>query len=532
MDVSFLIPARNEAYLEQTIRNILTNIRGDSEILVALDGYLPDPRIETNSDRVKFYHNPESIGQRQSINLLAREARGKYVCKIDAHCAIDEGFDIKMMADCPYEWTVIPRMYNLDIETFMPKLRKRTDYMYIGWRDDKDLRAEYYTGKEYKQRHRNPLLIDDTMCCMGPCFFMHRDRFWELGGCDEGHGGWGQQGIEVACKAWLSGGALKVNKKTWFAHWFRGGSGPGFPYHLSGRAVDAARAYSKKLWMQNQWEKQTRTFQWLLSKFDPPGWKNIPELSVIIPSYKDPFLHKTIADILEKFTGSFEIIPVIDGYKLKEPLPEDPRIKPVILKTNGGMRNAINAGVQAARGKWLMRSDEHCMFAPGFDREMLRRIHRNWIVTARRYFLDPYKWEIMEEEGFIDYEKLIIKGGYKFSAMKWWGRTKSHRNVMLDKTMAMQGSCWIMSRKWWDEVIGELQTEGYGPHYQDTTEMSFKTWAAGGKLMLNKNTWYAHKHRSFNRSHQYPEAKAMPEWKYALDKWQPEYEQIRKTWNI
>ena len=48
--------------------------------------------------------------------------------------------------------------------------------------------------------------------------------------------------------------------------------------------------------------------------------------------------------------------------------------------------------------------------------------------------------------------------------------------------------------------------------------------------MLNKNTWYAHKHRSFNRTHHYPTEKAIPEWKYALEKWLPDYERIRKKW--
>jgi hypothetical protein len=102
---------------------------------------------------------------------------------------------------------------------------------------------------------------------------MRKARFWQLGGCDETHGGWGQQGIEVACKAWLSGGRLVVNKKTWFAHWFRGGSGPGFPYHLSGKAVDRARAYSKDLWLNDRWPQATRKFQWLVDKFHPPGWE-------------------------------------------------------------------------------------------------------------------------------------------------------------------------------------------------------------------------------------------------------------------
>jgi len=40
----------------------------------------------------------------------------------------------------------------------------------------------------------------------------------------------------------------------------------------------------------------------------------MPDLSVIIPSYKDPLLFKTIQSILDNFTGNFDIIPVLDGY--------------------------------------------------------------------------------------------------------------------------------------------------------------------------------------------------------------------------
>jgi glycosyltransferase involved in cell wall biosynthesis len=271
--LSVIIPARNEPYLEKTIRNVLENARGEVEVLTVLDGWLPDPQIHIEDERAKFFHFPESIGQRQAINYAAGKAQGEYVMKLDAHCAVDEGFDLKLAADCEYDWTVIPRMYNLDIATWLPKRHKVTDYMYIGMRPNGELRTEYYGGQEYKRQHRKPDLIDDTMSCMGPGFFMRKDRFWELGGCDESHGGWGQQGIEVACKAWLSGGRLVVNKKTWFSHWFRGGSGPGFPYHISGRDVDKARKYSKDLWLNDKWPQAKRKFQWLIDKFQPPGWE-------------------------------------------------------------------------------------------------------------------------------------------------------------------------------------------------------------------------------------------------------------------
>jgi len=266
--VSVIIPARNEIYLQRTIDSILAAAEGDIEIIAICDGYWPDPPIQ-DDPRVILVHHTTSIGQRQSINEGARIASGKFIMKLDAHCNVDKGFDVKLAQDCEYDWTVIPRMYNLNYETWEPKLHKRTDYMYIGCGEGRVLRAEYYGSKQPK----NDKLIDDTMCCMGPCFFMHKDRFWELGGMDEEHGSWGQMGVEVSLKAWLSGGALKVNKKTWFAHWFRGGSGPGFPYKISGNSVERARQYSRDLWLNNKWPLQKRTFEWVIQKFQPPTWE-------------------------------------------------------------------------------------------------------------------------------------------------------------------------------------------------------------------------------------------------------------------
>jgi hypothetical protein len=70
-----------------------------------------------------------------------------------------------------------------------------------------------------------------------------------------------------------------VNKKTWFSHWFRGGGGPGFPYHMNGNEIKRVRKYSEDLWLNNKWPQQVRTFQWLVEKFKPPTW----DLSAIIP---------------------------------------------------------------------------------------------------------------------------------------------------------------------------------------------------------------------------------------------------------
>src|SRR4030042_3130186 len=141
MLISVIIPARNEVYLQKTIENVLSNAEGEIEILVMLDGYIPEPQIVTNDNRVIVVHYEKSIGQRQVINAGARMAKGKHIMKLDAHCAVDKGFDVKLANDCEYDWTVIPRMYNLDHETWKPKLHKKTDYMYIGNGKGRELRA-------------------------------------------------------------------------------------------------------------------------------------------------------------------------------------------------------------------------------------------------------------------------------------------------------------------------------------------------------------------------------------------------------
>jgi glycosyltransferase involved in cell wall biosynthesis len=298
-DLSVIIPARNEMFLGQTIENVLKNMRGDTEIIAILDGAWPLEPIPDHP-RVRLVYHPVSIGQRAATNEGARLSQAKYIMKLDAHCAVDEGFDVKLMADCEYDWTVIPRMYNLHAFDWLcadcgwrryqsptpekceecgstkvsrdiiwqPRWSRKTDFA----RFDKTMHFQYWGS--FKDHPNAQGDIADTMTSVGACFFMHRQRFWDLGGLDEAHGSWGQFGVEVACKAWLSGGRHVVNKKTWFSHMFRTQGGDfGFPYPLSGRQVDTARKYSRDLWMNNKWPLAKHDLNWLLQRFYPvPDW--------------------------------------------------------------------------------------------------------------------------------------------------------------------------------------------------------------------------------------------------------------------
>jgi glycosyltransferase involved in cell wall biosynthesis len=262
------------------------------------------------------------------------------------------------------------------------------------------------------------------------------------------------------------------------------------------------------------------------------------KLSVVIPSWKDPYLVPTINSLLtsSELGDKLEIIAVFDGYWPSFEIPQDPRVRYVHLGANRGMRGAINAGVEVARGEFICRTDEHCVFAQGWDKAMTDACQPNWIMTSRRYFLDPVQWKVMNIP-YVDYEKLVIQEDVKFSGQRWKSRDKERADILIDETMAMQGSVWLMPRQWWKDVIGELQTEGYGPHYQDSHEMVFKTWKAGGKMMLHKGTWFAHKHRSFSRTHNdgTPENPANKQagWAYSLEVWRDYYEnEIKPKWGL
>ena len=217
-------------------------------------------------------------------------------------------------------------------------------------------------------------------------------------------------------------------------------------------------------------------------------------VSIIIPSAKDKDLQRTVDDLRSKARGEIEIVVVLDGAWAEVQNAD------VILfnEKRIGMRGSINKGVAASHGEYIMKIDSHCMFGEGYDLKLLTGMQDNWVVIPRRYKLDTDKWEIMDEPP-IDYEKLFIDRPDKIGGVYWTGRRIQRADVMIDETMAFQGSCWLMSRKHWD-WLGGLQEEGYGTFTQEPIEIALKTWLGGGQVMVNKLTWYAHKHRKFGRT--------------------------------
>src|SRR3990167_6071078 len=315
MDLTVIIPARNEEFLDRTIQDVLTNIKSNTEVIAILDGYLPNPPLKPDP-RITIIYNPVSVGQRAAANQAAKLAKGKYLMKIDAHVAFDDGFDVKMLEafkETGDNVTMMPIMRNLHaFDWVCPDGHRRyqspsgacetcgkptkKDIVWIAkkspathsFRFDKTMHFQYW-GEWSKTQTGD---LRETMSIQGSCFMLTKEKWFELDICSEEFNSWGQQGVEVACKTWLSGGRVLVNMKTWYAHMFRTKSGDfGFPYSNPQDKVNENRERSRELFQRDKWPLATRKFQWMLDKFNPPDW----EISKGMIYYTDSILNEKIA---------------------------------------------------------------------------------------------------------------------------------------------------------------------------------------------------------------------------------------------
>jgi len=282
--LSVVIPSRNEPYLNRTIDDIFANARGEIEVVVALDGYWPDQWKEMTARYPNLHsvHSGEAIGMRAGINRAVASAasRGaRYVMKLDAHCALSEGFDVTLLSEIESNWVVIPRRGRLDpekwcaTETHKPDI----DYHYLSFPDNpSDFGGKELNGKVWNQRavERKDILLDDECSSQGSCWLMATNYFYQLELMDEAnYSRFWAEAQEIMLKCWLSGGKCVVNKKATYLHWHKGKTGRG--YRLPESWLQQGASFTRRWLTDSAWTKQTKPLRWLIEKFSPmPTWPN------------------------------------------------------------------------------------------------------------------------------------------------------------------------------------------------------------------------------------------------------------------
>ena len=288
--VSVLIPSRNEKYLIQTVDNVLSQARGEVEVVAVLEDWLKPNTTPTDGDwaeaqrrhgnRLTTIFHHEAKGMRPAINAAAASAisRGaRYLAKFDAHCSFGEGWDEILKADCDDDWIVVPRRLRLDPDAFAPREdgRPPIDYHYLSFPDNvHDFGGPGLNGKVWadRQRERAHIEIDEECSSQGSGWFCHASYFTKLELMDDvSYGKFWSEFQEIGLKSWLSGGKVMVNKKTFYAHWHKGSAGRG--YSMPKEWLNTGARFTKN-WMFNRaWPKQTMPFSWLIERFWPmPTW--------------------------------------------------------------------------------------------------------------------------------------------------------------------------------------------------------------------------------------------------------------------
>lgn len=274
--LSVLIPNRNSPFTAATVNDLLANARGHVEVIVAVDERWPEPLV---SDRRVTYLPPADTpyGLRGGINRAAAVAQGDYLLKTDDHCAFAPGYDLELIrAHAEANWVQIPRRYPLDADKWQLQTRSDDkypiDYMYLDFpRLGKD-HDDGMHGVPWKRPERMQD-IDDTPSMQGSAYFMARSHFDWLGGLQElGYGQFAQEAQEIGLKTWLGGGAVKVNKRTWYAHLYKGKQ-HGRMYKFPGGTV-AASDWSARHWLNDEEPGMRYPFAWFIDVKFPgmPGW--------------------------------------------------------------------------------------------------------------------------------------------------------------------------------------------------------------------------------------------------------------------
>lgn len=230
------------------------------------------------------------------------------------------------------------------------------------------------------------------------------------------------------------------------------------------------------------------------------------DLSILIPSRNEPYLYKTIEDVLKHAEGDIEIIygwdawdrnldVLVDLEKLRHELYKIHGFEKVrevfVEKKSGfiGQRALTNKLANIAKGKYLMKLDAHCSLSQGFDRKMVEAMEDNMVMTGLNCILDVEGWTIRPKPFTTKYyfdEDLVFQNYNDFPR----GEGK------LVETMTIPGSMFMISKENYHRL--NLCDEAFGSWGFQGVETSCKMWLSGGRVVTNTDVFYGHMFRTKN----------------------------------
>jgi hypothetical protein len=237
VDVSIVIPACNEQFLEPTVNGILDNARSKMELIVVCDNYRPDFEFRKD-DRLKVIYRGGQNSMRESINAGVAIAEGDYIIKCDGHILWDESFDLKLLEDASPDIMLLPLRKRLDvvnwcIEPHDPIKKPDVSLEYLCFPDAKngDWGGATLSGKIWTDKilATEDVMLQDAVAAQGSAWCMARKTFNDLQLLDYQLFGpfWQENQEEVFALTLRHGtkenpGRAIATRRTWFAHQHKG----------------------------------------------------------------------------------------------------------------------------------------------------------------------------------------------------------------------------------------------------------------------------------------------------------------------
>lgn len=233
-----------------------------------------------------------------------------------------------------------------------------------------------------------------------------------------------------------------------------------------------------------------------------------PRLSVLLPSWNAAStIERALASVLDERGIALEVLVVDDASTdgtadiVRRVEDRDPRVTLIALPTNGGVSNARNEGLAAARGEWLAFVDADDRLFPSAIAALMRPTedHEVLVVIGQR----------IQNDG----ERTWITGGYDNPDVRLPGRKSiaTHPGLMyyasihgkafhrsLLTGLAFEGR--VLGDQPWTirallragdhiQVIGETVYEWWRPHpdrYVEGITSATKASASGAVLMASR----------------------------------------------
>jgi len=239
-------------------------------------------------------------------------------------------------------------------------------------------------------------------------------------------------------------------------------------------------------------------------------------VSVVIPARNERYLQATIDDLLAKAHGAVEVYAVLDGGP-PQPVRDDRRVHVVRHEESVGMREVVNQLAPTLDGEFLMKCDAHCLFGPGWDVALKHDCDGDWVSVPTRHSVNGDTWTVCGRGGGrldmafggVNYHYLTFPfapsmygyglHGKEFARAQNRAINQELVGTPIDDLMSFQGSCWFTPTANFLR-LGPLDQKNYY-FYSESIEVGMRQWISGGRVVINKKTWYAHYHKGNNNLH-------------------------------